>query len=54
MQPNIAYKIPSRLLNPASGYLTGYSHTLNPYAGCSFACSYCYVREMPIAKLPTN
>ncbi|NHN32323.1 SPL family radical SAM protein [Paenibacillus agricola] len=50
MQPSIVYKIPSRLLNPASGYLTGYSHTLNPYAGCSFACSYCYVREMPIAK----
>lgn len=43
-------KIPKQLLNPASGYLQGYSHTLNPYAGCSFACSYCYVREMPVAK----
>ncbi|MDF2722886.1 MAG: radical protein [Paenibacillus sp.] len=40
---------PKRLLNPASGFLTGYSHTLNPYAGCQFACSYCYVRRMPIA-----
>lgn len=40
---------PKRLLNPASGYLTGYSHTLNPYAGCRFACSYCYVRKMPVA-----
>ncbi|WP_409348156.1 SPL family radical SAM protein [Paenibacillus gyeongsangnamensis] len=46
----IQYRPPSRLLNPASGYLTGYTHTLNPYAGCAFACSYCYVREMPVAK----
>jgi DNA repair photolyase len=48
--PTLTYKTPKRLLNPASGYLTGYTHTLNPYTGCSFACSYCYVREMPVAK----
>ncbi|XEC96910.1 radical SAM protein [Paenibacillus tarimensis] len=42
-------KKPSRWLNPAGGYLTGYSHTLNPYSGCAFSCSYCYVRRMPIA-----
>jgi DNA repair photolyase len=41
---------PKQLLNKASGYLEGYSHTLNPYAGCSFSCSYCYVREMPVSK----
>ncbi|MFK7691907.1 radical SAM protein [Paenibacillus sp. HJGM_3] len=41
--------VPKQMLNPAGGYLTGYSHTLNPYAGCSFACSYCYVRRMPVA-----
>lgn len=45
----INHKTPKQLLNPASGYLNGYSHTLNPYTGCSFACSYCYVREMPVA-----
>jgi len=39
---------PSRWLNPAGGFLTGYSHTLNPYAGCAFGCSYCYVRRMPV------
>ncbi|TDF97189.1 SPL family radical SAM protein [Paenibacillus piri] len=50
MQPILTYKTPKQLLNPASGYLTGYSHTLNPYAGCAFSCSYCYVREMPVAK----
>lgn len=40
---------PKKLLNKGSGFLAGYSHTLNPYAGCAFACSYCYVRQMPIA-----
>ncbi|PYI55917.1 SPL family radical SAM protein [Paenibacillus flagellatus] len=45
----VRHTTPGRLLNPASGYLTGYSHTLNPYAGCTFACSYCYVRRMPVA-----
>jgi DNA repair photolyase len=50
MKPFIAFTTPSRLLNPASGYLAGYTHTLNPYTGCAFACSYCYVREMPVAK----
>lgn len=39
----------SKLLNPASGYLTDYSYTLNPYVGCFFGCSYCYVRRMPVA-----
>ncbi|MWC27398.1 SPL family radical SAM protein [Paenibacillus sp. MMS18-CY102] len=37
-----------RWLNPASGFLDGYSHTVNPYVGCTFGCSYCYVRRMPI------
>ncbi|KRE72887.1 SPL family radical SAM protein [Paenibacillus sp. Soil750] len=37
------------LLTKASGFLEGYTHTLNPYTGCAFACSYCYVRQMPVA-----
>ncbi|MDQ0340478.1 DNA repair photolyase [Caldalkalibacillus uzonensis] len=46
---NITYGQPGRLLNPASGYLTGYTHTLNPYGGCAFACTFCYVRRLPVA-----
>lgn len=49
MAIQINHKIPKQLLTPTSGYLTGYSHTLNPYGGCAFACSYCYVRQMPVA-----
>ncbi|WP_135554177.1 SPL family radical SAM protein [Paenibacillus cymbidii] len=47
---SVGSKPARRLLNPAGGFLEGYSHTLNPYVGCAFACSYCYVREMPVAK----
>jgi DNA repair photolyase len=39
----------TRWLTPATGYVSGYTHTLNPYVGCSFGCSYCYVRRLPVA-----
>ncbi|WP_409289147.1 radical SAM protein [Peribacillus sp. SCS-37] len=40
-----------KILTEAKGYLdVGFTHSLNPYSGCAFSCSYCYVREMPIQK----
>lgn len=45
---DIRFSTPGRMLNPAGGFLEGYTHTLNPYAGCAFGCSYCYVRRMPV------
>jgi DNA repair photolyase len=40
-----------KILSEAKGYLDiGFTHSLNPYSGCAFSCSYCYVREMPIQR----
>lgn len=41
------------ILTPTRGYLTGYTHSLNPYQGCAFgkeSCPYCYVRAMPVQR----
>lgn len=41
------------ILTPTSGYLQGYTHSLNAYQGCSFgrgSCPFCYVRAMPIQR----
>lgn len=43
------YATPKTILNKGTGFLSGYSHSLNPYAGCTFGCSYCYVRQMPVS-----
>lgn len=48
MKSEFLYKYPKTLLNKGVGFLKGYSHSLNPYTGCVFACSYCYVRQMPV------
>ncbi|MZQ84011.1 radical SAM protein [Paenibacillus sp. 5J-6] len=54
MQIEVNHKLAKTLLTKASGFLEGYSHTLNPYTGCAFACSYCYVRQMPVALFRTE
>lgn len=38
------------ILTRSSGYLTGFTHSLQPYAGCQFSCVYCYVRELAIQR----
>ncbi len=42
------------ILTPTGGFLTGFSHTLNPYVGCSLGRSLCgmacYAAEMRFAS----
>ncbi|MET3291987.1 UNVERIFIED_CONTAM: DNA repair photolyase [Brevibacillus sp. OAP136] len=49
MNITIAHTHPKTLLNKGTGYLSGYTHSLNPFTGCSFGCAYCYVRQMPVS-----
>ncbi len=43
------------ILTKTGGFLGSFTHTLNPYAGCSFGVDgcgvYCYVAESPIGRL---
>jgi DNA repair photolyase len=37
------------ILTKTSGFLVSeYTHSLNPYEGCTFSCKFCYVRESQI------
>ncbi|AXF56696.1 SPL family radical SAM protein [Salicibibacter kimchii] len=49
MHRELLYKYPKTILNKGTGFLSGYSHSLNPYTGCAFGCSFCYVRQMPVS-----
>ena len=45
----------SILVPQKAGSLAGnYDFTLNPYAGCAFSCSYCYVPKFPNGKHNPN
>ena len=38
----VSYMSASAVLTKATGFMSEYDFTLNPYSGCSFGCSYCY------------
>lgn len=37
-------------LTKTSGFLEGFTHTLQPYIGCRFGCIYCYVAGSPVHR----
>jgi len=39
---DIAYRPTQTILTKATGFMSDYDFTLNPYSGCSFGCTYCY------------
>lgn len=49
LKREILYKRLKCILNKGTGYLSDYTHSLNPYTGCVYSCSYCYVQRMPVA-----
>jgi DNA repair photolyase len=38
----ISYRPSASILTRASGFMSDYDYTLNPYVGCAFGCTYCY------------
>jgi len=40
----------SQVLSPASGFMSDYDFTLNPYSGCQFGCAYCYAPLLSILR----
>lgn len=39
---DVEYARVRNILTRATGFMDAYDFTLNPYAGCSFGCTYCY------------
>ena len=47
---SIEYKDARAILTNASGFMSEYDFSLNPYSGCGFGCSYCYAAFFSTTK----
>src|SRR5882672_1487225 len=53
-EAGVSITVKRALTSQKGGFLaSGFTHTLNPYVGCTFGrvgCPFCYVRESPVGK----
>ncbi len=40
----------SAALTKTGGFLAGFTHTLQPYIGCAFGCTHCYVQGLSVHR----
>lgn len=50
MDPARAPRSASSALTKTGGFLAGFTHTLQPYIGCAFGCTYCYVQGLSVHR----
>jgi DNA repair photolyase len=50
MNETLSPRPASGALTQTGGFLTGFTHTLQPYIGCRFGCDYCYVQELTVHR----
>ncbi len=48
--PHLSPRPASGALTKTGGFLSGFTHTLQPYIGCTFACEYCYVKALNVHR----
>ncbi|GIV79840.1 MAG: hypothetical protein KatS3mg050_4234 [Litorilinea sp.] len=48
--PDHSVRPPSQALTRTGGFLAGFTHTLQPYIGCRFGCTYCYVQGLGVHR----
>ena len=49
-QAVVEYSPVRDILTRASGFMSEYDYTLNPYSGCSFGCTYCYAAFFSMSR----